>query len=96
MFFCFLQSITEVFACMNNFHLITENKVGNYYAGYCTNYKEVENSISIFSHETRLNFTKYRRKTHSKGEFGSRGLNIHTQNYVKTVLVTCIVTHFYY
>ena len=59
----------KVFSCMNNFHLRTHEKVGNYFTSYCTNDK-VENSISIFSQETRLSFTKYGRKMHNKEEFG--------------------------
>ena len=63
----------EVFAQMNNFTLTMKDKIGNYYSGYCNNFDEVENSISIFSRETGLSFTKYGRKTYGMGEFGSRG-----------------------
>ena len=38
MFLCILQSMAKVFTCMNNFHLITDEKVGNYFTGYCTNH----------------------------------------------------------
>ena len=39
---------------MNNFTLTMKEKIGNYYSGYCNNFDEVENSVSIFLRETGL------------------------------------------
>ena len=49
-----------------------KDKIGNYSLGYCNNFDEVENSVSIFLRENGLSFTKYGRKTYGMGEFGSR------------------------
>ena len=58
----------EVFTHMNKFNVTMKEKIGNYFSGYCNNVDEVENSISIFSRETGLSFTKYGRKTYGMGE----------------------------